>query len=336
MGAALALGIRSQLAERRSRLDQLVTEVEDPRDLVRLLGQVDRALDRLALPSFVECAVCNGHFDDQELLDNPLATYCLCDLSDAQQRMLERDLELAWRIQASLLPPASLSAAGWDAHYRYQPLGTIGGDYCDLLPQSAGAANYLYFLMGDVAGKGVAAALLMSHLSATVRSLVRAGAGLEELMLEANRTLRKYSPEAHYMTLVGGRARSDGRVEILNAGHTPPIVLRKNRSESISSTAPPIGLFDRTTDSDAGLDGPQVVELALEPGDTILLYTDGLTEASNAQEEDYGSARLMQLGARLRGSDPTRLVAECLKDLKTFLGGAPRSDDLAVMALRRE
>jgi len=336
MGAALTLGIRSQLAERRSRLDQLVTEVEDPRDLVRLLDQVDRALDRLALPSFGECAVCHGHFDDRELLDNPLATYCLCDLSDAQQRMLERDLELAWRIQASLLPPASLSAAGWDAHYRYQPLGTIGGDYCDLLPQSAGAANYLYFLMGDVAGKGVAAALLMSHLSATVRSLVRAGAGLEELMLEANRTLRKYSPEAHYMTLVGGRARSDGRVEILNAGHTPPIVLRKNRSESISSTAPPIGLFDRTTDSDAGLDGPQVVELALEPGDTILLYTDGLTEASNAQEEDYGSARLMQLGARLRGSDPTRLVAECLKDLKTFLGGAPRSDDLAVMALRRE
>ena len=336
MGAALTLGIRSQLAERRSRLDQLVTEVEDPRDLVRLLDQVDRALDRLALPSFGECAVCHGHFDDRELLDNPLATYCLCDLSDAQQRMLERDLELAWRIQASLLPPASLSAAGWDAHYRYQPLGTIGGDYCDLLPQSAGAADYLYFLMGDVAGKGVAAALLMSHLSATVRSLVRAGAGLDELMLEANRTLRKYSPEAHYMTLVGGRARSDGRVEILNAGHTAPIVLRKNRSESISSTAPPIGLFDRTTDSDAGLDGPQVVELALEPGDTILLYTDGLTEASNAQEEDYGSARLMQLGARLRGSDPTRLVAECLKDLKTFLGGAPRSDDLAVMALRRE
>jgi len=224
----------------------------------------------------------------------------------------------------------------WDAHYRYQPLGTIGGDYCDLLPQSAGAADYLYFLMGDVAGKGVAAALLMSHLSATVRSLVRAGAGLDELMLEANRTLRKYSPEAHYMTLVGGRARSDGRVEILNAGHTAPIVLRKTRSETISSTAPPIGLFDRRPDSDAGLDGPQVVELALEPGDTILLYTDGLTEASNAQDQDYGSERLMQLGARLHGSHPATLVAECLKDLKVFLDGAPRSDDLAVMALRRE
>ena len=336
MQAALTLGIRSQLAERRSRLEQLVTEVEDQRDLVRLLDQIDRALDRLALPSFGECAVCDGHFDDHELLDNPLATYCLCDLSDAQQRMLERDLELAWRIQASLLPPACLSAAGWDAHYRYQPLGTIGGDYCDLLPQSAGAADYLYFLMGDVAGKGVAAALLMSHLSATVRSLVRAGAGLEELMLEANCTLRKYSPEAPYMTLVGGRARSDGRVEILNAGHTAPIVLRRTRSETISSTAPPIGLFDRKPDGDAGLDGPQVVELALDPGDAILLYTDGFTEASNAQDQEYSPERLLRLGARLRGFDPATLVAECLKDLKVFLGGAPRSDDLAVMALRRE
>lgn len=336
MSAALTLGIRSQLVERRSRLDQLVAEVEDPRDLVRLLDQVDRALDRLALPNYGECAVCDGRFDDQDLLDNPLATYCLCRLTDAQQRMLERDLELAWRIQASLLPPASVSAAGWDAHYRYQPLGAVSGDYCDLLPQSAGAADYLYFLMGDVAGKGVAAALLMSHLSATVRSLIRAGVGLDELMLEANRTLRKYSPESHYMTLVGGCARSDGRVEILNAGHTAPIVIRKNRSESISSTAPPIGLFDRKADSDVGVDGPQVVELALEPGDAILLYTDGFTEASNAQDQEYGSERLMRLGARLRGSDPITLVAECLKDLKTFLDGAPRSDDLAVMALRRE
>jgi phosphoserine phosphatase RsbU/P len=246
-------------------------------------------------------------------------------LTDTQRTVLEHDLELAWRIQASLLPPPSLSSGGWEVHSRYQPLGAVGGDYCDVLP----AGDWLYFLMGDVSGKGVAAALLMSHLSATVRSLIRQGVGLDHLLAEANRTLHRHSPQTHYMTLVCGRAQANGHMEIVNAGHCLPIVVRHGEAQTVPSGAPPIGLFSEGSHENA------VVHLDFQPDDTLLLYTDGMTEAANANGEDYGVDRLAQLAARLRGCPPARMIAETLQDLKVFLAGAPRNDDLALMALRR-
>jgi sigma-B regulation protein RsbU (phosphoserine phosphatase) len=330
MDSALMTGIQNQLLNRRALLKRLTSEAEAPQDLVLLLDQVDRALRRLANHHYGDCDVCGGRFDDTELLENPLATYCLCRLSEAQQRMLEHDLELAWRIQASLLPPPLISAAGWDAHYRYQPLGAVSGDYCDLVATEAHGHAWLYFAMGDVSGKGIAAALLMSHLSATVRSLARAGADLRELAAEANRTLRRHSPESHYMTMALGRTWAGGQVELLNAGHCAPIVIADHATAIETPAGPPLGLFD--------LEHPaahQITELEMKPGQSLLLYTDGLTEAFDRTDEEYGIDRLNRLAGGMSGTDPISLVSACLKDVGAFLDGAPRTDDLAILALRR-
>ena len=103
--------------------------------------------------SYGGCVVCEEHVDESDLLANPLAIYCLCKLSPERSRELERDLALAWRVQAGLLPDPKMCVDRWTTAYRYIPAGAVSGDYCDLLahPRSAGG---LFFALGDVSGKG--------------------------------------------------------------------------------------------------------------------------------------------------------------------------------------
>src|SRR5690348_13169147 len=121
--AALESKLRSQLVDRRSRLAASIADLEQPTDLLRLLTEVDSALSRLDGRHFGECAVCHENVYDHDLEANPMATYCLCKLTPERQRALERDLDLAWQVQAALLPPLGLGAAGWQTYYRYLPHG---------------------------------------------------------------------------------------------------------------------------------------------------------------------------------------------------------------------
>ncbi len=322
--------LRGQLADRRARLESTIAELDQPEDLRRLLAEVDSALSRLDGDRYGTCVVCDLKVEESDLEANPMASYCLCQLTPERQRALERDLDLAWHVQAALLPPLGLSAAGWQTHYRYLPHGPVSGDYCDLVPRASGAG--LYFMLGDVSGKGVAASLLMSHLNALLRGFARSGLAPEETLGEAHRLLAQSTLDSHYATLVCGRANASGEVEIVNAAHCAPILVRANGTvEALESSGLPLGL-----DVDSGDTRRYRTEtVVLHEGDALVLYTDGLTEAVDARDNEYGNQRLRKVLARSARQAPRDLVANCLADLSSFMAGSPLNDDLTILALAR-
>src|SRR5215472_8683527 len=138
---------RSQLLNRRARLRRTIADLKQPPDLLLLLNEVDAALSRLDAGSYGECAVCHTEIAADDLLANPTTSYCLCELSPERQHALERDLTLAWRVQAALLPAADLAVPGWQTHYRYIPNGPVSGDYCDLVVTEGHAAAEFYLML---------------------------------------------------------------------------------------------------------------------------------------------------------------------------------------------
>jgi len=291
--------------------------------LNNLLASVDAALARLNSGTFGLCETCHETIEADRLLCNPLLRFCLDHLSGDEQRALENDLTLAARIQRALLPPTDWSAAGWLARYHYQPAGLVSGDYCDLI-ESDGA---FLFLLGDVAGKGVAASMLMSHLHATFRSLAGQQLPLQRLVELANRLFCDSTTAGQYATLVVGRAWPDGRVEYVSAGHLPLLHVSPAGVSAREATGVPLGMF-------CGTSFP-VCELTLARNDMLFLYTDGLTELFSPAGDEYGMSRVKSLVKRHAASRPEELLAACLADVNSFSGGAKQKDDLTLLALRR-
>ncbi|HUI76319.1 MAG TPA: SpoIIE family protein phosphatase [Bryobacteraceae bacterium] len=320
--------VRNQLVNRRARLESAIAELDRPQELLRLLTEVDSALSRLDGGTYGLCAVCETDIDEQDLLANPMARYCLCQMTRERQSALERDLDLAWHVQSALLPPPGLANSAWQTYYRYLPHGAVSGDYCDLIPSE----DNLYFMVGDVSGKGVAASLLMAHLNAALRALAGTGLPPLEVMQRADRLLAESSLASHYATMVCGRASTSGEIEIVNAGHCPPILVRSgDLSEPLQATGLPLGL---------GIGAPPAAQycterIHLDRGDALVLYSDGLTEAANPDEQDYGAERLRSVLERGKERAPKEMVAQCLADLSGFLGGAERADDLTILILKR-
>lgn len=326
MDAAVAASIRTQLSDRRHRLERAVADVGRADDLVRLLRAVDEAIERLDAGRFGRCEVCHESVDDELLLTHPLAKYCLCGLSPRQQAALERDLELARKVQIGLLPRQNVSVGGWDVHFRYIPAGPVSGDYLDVISRNHGSDD-AYFLLGDVSGKGVAASLLMARLSALLRSLVENGPPVGELVARANRHFSESDVSSHFVTLVCARATPSGRIDFCNAGHCPPLVVRGSAVEMLGSHGFPVGVVAEGR--------YEVQSLAIEPGDTVVLYSDGISEAMNDAREQYGVERLAACVQNSRGLQPAGLAAACLRDVEAFRGGAAAHDDTSLMVIRR-
>ncbi len=319
--------LRTQLEERRQRLQTALNSSAANTPLAQLLLEVDAALERMESGTYGLCEECHEAIEKDRLIADPLTCYCLDHLTSAQQRALEEDLELAARIQRALLPQRNLRHAGWLVHHHYEPAGPVSGDYCDVI-RSANGDEELFFLLGDVSGKGVAASMLMSHLHAMFRSLTSVGLPLEQLLERANRVFCESTMAGHYATLVCGRASRSGEVEISNAGHLPSLLIHKGDVTRIEATGLPLGMFSSGN--------YPVKKTRLEPGDTLFLHTDGLSETRDHSGAEYGLARLTRFVGGCHGLSPEALTASCLKDLKAFSSGTPRADDLTVMVIRRE
>jgi sigma-B regulation protein RsbU (phosphoserine phosphatase) len=180
------------------------------------------------------------------------------------------DLQTAGQLQRMLLPPSPYQWRGWDAAHHFQPAGAVSGDYLDLVPK----ADRLYFIVGDVSGKGVAASLLMAQLHAMFRTLIPFELPLEALMTRAS--------------------------ALLCASSLPA----------------------------------QSTVLTLDPGDTLLVFTDGLTEARNASGEEYGARveRAAEVVASLRPGDQ---VSHLIADIASFRADMRTADDLTVLSIQR-
>ncbi len=322
--AAAAAGgsVRDELIVRRRRLEVAPADA-DPA-IARLLAEVDGALARLDAGTFGRCLHCGVPVEPERLAADPLESLCL-ECLDADQRLaLERDLALAGRVQRALLPPRS-AAGGWEVDYLYQPAGPVSGDYFDVLPPDG--AGDVHFVLADVAGKGVAASLLTSHLHALFRSLLPAGGPLAEVVSQANRLLCESTLPSSYATLVCGRAAADGTVELVNAGHLPPLVAGPGAARAVPGGGLPIGLFRGASYA--------AVRLALAPGETLLLFTDGVSEAVGAGGREYGRERLAAVVAAVPPAASGELLRRCADDLAAHRGGRPAGDDVTLLAVRR-
>jgi sigma-B regulation protein RsbU (phosphoserine phosphatase) len=314
--------VREQLLAGRARLTEVVGETESER-MLHLLEEVDSALHRIDHGSFGVCEICQGTVEEDVMRENPLARVCLDCLTPKQQRALEYDLELAAQIQKGLLPPCDAAFTGWDISYHYQPAGVVGGDYCDLIDDGNGG---LYFVLADVSGKGVAAAMLSSNLRAVFRSLITVGLPTAELMTRANRLFRQNALPTQYATLVCGKATQSGEMEIVNAGHLPALLASERGITLLESTSQPLGMFDdqKFTASKA----------RLHSGDTLVLYTDGVSEAENEGGDEYGIERLRKVIDDYRAGCTEKLIDACKQQLHQFRGRRERFDDETFLAIQ--
>ena len=323
--------LREQLESRRGLLKTAISsvpQVEAPGEsrLVELLEEVDSALERMDEGTYGICDACHETVEKERLIADPLVRLCLDHLTSDEQRALERDLELASEVQRGLLPQTDSRFGDWRIHYQYKPAGIVSGDYCDVIfPLKDDGA--LIFLLGDVAGKGVAASLLMTHLNAMFRSLARLGLELDKLLEIANRLFCESTIAGQFATLVCGRVSKSGEIEIGNAGHLPALLVSQNGVKQIGSTGLPLGVFS-TSDY-------TVERVRMEPGETLLLFTDGISEARNLSGNEYGISGLSLAAGGRFGSPSKELVSACLKDIERYSFGTRQADDQTLMAVHK-
>ncbi|HVR44622.1 MAG TPA: GAF domain-containing SpoIIE family protein phosphatase [Thermoanaerobaculia bacterium] len=242
---------------------------------------------------------------------------------------LAQSLETASEIQMRMLPPFSRIASEslpFQIGGCIRPARMIGGDFYDFLIT---ADRRLQFCIGDVSGKGIPAALMMAVVKTLFRALSRVESTPEAITAAVNRQLsRDIDPTMFASAFYGSLALDTGMLEYSNAGHNPPLLLRASgRVETIPSR--PGVVLGVVKDFGYALDS-----ILLDPGDTICLYTDGLSEARNADEELFSVERLREVLERNRGEHPDRIVAEMVAAVEGFAGAEPQSDDITAMCIR--
>lgn len=319
--ATLEIGfLTNQLEVRKRRLEAAIALAPSNTGLVGLLREVDSALERMAKGSFGLCVECHEPVEQDRLLSDPLVRYCLDHLTQLQRAALQRDLDLASEVQRNLLPQPKLQTGEWETNYHYVAAGPVSGDYCDLIPSD----GHLFFAVGDVSGKGVAASMLMTQLHALFRALTATGLPLGQIVTHANRVFCESALAGQYATLVCGQAKPGGEVEIHNAGHLPAIVAGHGGVLRIESTGLPLGMFCEIEFS--------ATKLQLQAGDTLFLYTDGLSEARKGEEE-YGVDRITRFVRQQAARSPSEMIAAFLDDLRPY--NEVGRDDLTLLAIRR-
>jgi sigma-B regulation protein RsbU (phosphoserine phosphatase) len=240
-------------------------------------------------------------------------------------RLLQREIEIARAVQERLFPQHLPALAGWDCAAQCRPAKAVGGDYFDFIAMPGGG---VLFTIGDVSGKGIAAAVLMAGIQASIRSqALYAPESLAALAGDFNKAFYSFSPAEKYSTLFCGLLDAGSRrLTYVNAGQVAPVVLGSGGGiELLEAGGPPVGLFPMTRYREA------TVELA--PGDAVVCFSDGINEATNGQDEMWGDACLevirqaTHLGAR-------EIVEKLIAGADEFTGDAEQADDMTVVVLK--
>ena len=264
------------------------------------------------------------------LLGGFLLMNLLVLLEVADRLSLKRDLEVAREIQNAMLPEGTWSGPGVEAFGLTKPANTVGGDFYDILPQPDGT---VIVALGDVAGKASPAALLMALLLAILRTLVDEGLPLTSLVQRLNIQVARHAPASRFITLfLASFHPVTGRLEFVNAGQTPPLLRRQNGSiERLMQGGIALGMFEGST--------YQSGELQMHPGDALLMYSDGLTEAESPDGQPFDEAGLERTLALFAGAYQKTAAAELGKAVFDAVERHRRDqrlqDDLTVLVLSR-
>ena len=244
-----------------------------------------------------------------------------------EQEVLNREVAIASQVQQMLFPSNLPKTKALKAKVTYIPHSLVGGDYYDLIQKNS---DEVYFCIADVSGKGISAALLMSNFQATLRTLLRSDADLETVVNQLNFTLFENTKGERFITFfLGYYNRKTQTLEYINAGHNPPLLCWENdrRSETLDAGTTILGAFESLPFMEIGR------RENLEQF-TIHLYTDGLTEAMNKDEEEYGEERFEDFVNSHICVDPIDFHRDFMKEMKLFSDGIPLKDDLTLLSLR--
>jgi phosphoserine phosphatase RsbU/P len=239
---------------------------------------------------------------------------------------LKGDLEVARQIQFGLLPFEPLDRDGIRIATVMRPANTVGGDYFDEIELGAGR---MAIVVGDVAGKGMPAALLMALLQGSLRTLISAGFRGSDLVAKLNAHLCANIPSNRLITFFYGELDpTSGELVYINCGHNPPFLLQPGqRPARLAATGMALGITTET-------EFPSV-SLTLRPGDRLVLYTDGVTEAEDARDLEYGEQRLLGWLEANREEPGRRLIDGVVSDVLRHCGSARPRDDMTLMCLDR-
>ncbi|MDX1979178.1 MAG: SpoIIE family protein phosphatase [Bryobacteraceae bacterium] len=267
---------------------------------------------------------------DRQLLET-LAVEASTILENArlleQERLrtkMEEELSIARQIQRSLMP-RSLPTEGWfRAAVANIPSHKVGGDYCDVSHLGAGAWG---FVIADVSGKGVSSALLASLLQGAFLGGGLAATKLEDLMRQVNVFLTERTQGEKYVTMFGGVIQRDGAMRWTNAGHCPALLIRASGAiEMLEPTSMPLGMLEEAEF--------EVRDALLQPGDRILAYTDGVSEAQNRLRRFFGTARIERTVRAHRDSSCQAMLAALIQAVDDFNDGTEQEDDMTAVAMQ--
>ena len=281
-------------------------------------GNLDTVIDVRAYQEFSELS------DDVNATVDTLKHY----IKDAEER-IDRELDFARQIQHSALPsvfPPYPNRPDFDIYASMNAAKEVGGDFYDFYMLDHFT---LIFLMADVSGKGIPAAMFMMTAKTLIKGLAESGKSVDEIFTRANQKLCESNEAGMFITAwIGMLDFRTGKLQFVNAGHNPPLVCRRDGSFEYLRTRPNFIL--------AGMDGTRyrTQELYLEPGDEIFLYTDGVTEATNLENELYGEPRLEECLKPVSGRAPREVCEAVKQDVAKYAGKAPQSDDITMLCVR--
>ena len=293
-------------------------------ELIQHLREMDTTIPIIALTAWgnVDLAVSAMKHGASDFIEKPWRNDALVEkvaslIRRAQeirssQRVSEYERHDAQQLQTRIVPQRHLVTHGVELFGDSLPAGVVGGDYFGVWQPTP---EVLHFCVADVSGKGTPGALIAAMLYASVSTLSSASNSPEVILAQVETTLRNQLGEGHYVTIFYGVLNLPGRVlHFVNAGHCPPILRRKSGEvESLGPTRPVLGLL-----LDAGFRSER---LALAPGDRLLLYTDGVTEAANDSGEEFGAERLQALIGGSDGESLPERYAEIMNHVRTHAAG---------------
>ncbi len=325
---------RNLLIERQENVTQWINTAASPdpengRKAQALLQEIKEALNRVSTQSYGECTVCHGEVEHHRLEIQPTVEICLDCISREEKTQLEEELFLASKMHRALLPQTIADVPGFEVAAKSLAARMVGGDYYDFLPASGGDSR---IVIADAMGKGIPAGLLMSNLQGALRIMAEEDVSPRALVARLNSWLCRNVPVTKFVSLALAALESGtdrvSRVTIANAGHCAPILLRYDGTiEMVQSTGGVLGIHSDFTFGEQ--------ELKLYPGDLLLFYTDGVTEAEDTQGEMFGEERLLQYLCEGRGKSLQELLDGLLTRVQTFSSRSEPEDDYTVIALRK-
>ena len=260
-----------------------------------------------------------------------LLLFLLLMLEIADRVVMKRDLQIAREIQTWLLPGAPPQIPGMRIAYATRPANTVAGDYYDVFPRPGKTRDEdrIVFAVADVAGKSIPAAILMATFQASLKTLSTAQVALPELVANMNKYACSNSQGGLRFTTAFLAEYDPARrvFTYINAGHNNPILRRSNGLiERLDVGGLPLGIQLEATYESASV--------ALAPGDWLVIFTDGVVEAVNAGDEEFGEPRLLNVIQAGAATEPADLLQRLMAELDLFVGSTPQHDDVTCMLLK--